>query len=151
MGLGEHEDLDEEANGYGGDKYEDHGFDGAHAEALEGEEKEDIQAGDDHRPEERDVEHEIERDGAAEDFSEITSADGELAEDPVGPARPARVEIAAALGEIFAGDDAEARGEDLEEDGHGAGEGDDPEEAVFEACAGLEIGAPVAGVHTADG
>ncbi len=60
------------------------------------------------------------------------------------------IPVAAALGEVFAGDDAEAGGDDLHEDGHQAGQADDPEQSVFELRAGLQVGAPVAGVHVAD-
>ena len=54
------------------------------------------------------MEQEIKRDGAAEDFGQIAGGDGELAEEPVGPARPAGVEIAAALGEVFSRHDPQA-------------------------------------------
>ncbi len=151
LGLGEDEDFDEVADGDGGDEEEDDGLDGTHAEALEGEEEEDIGAGDDDGPEEGDMEEEVEGDGAAEDFGEIAGADGDFTEEPVGPACPAGVPVAAALGEVPAGDDAEARGDDLHEDGHDGGECDDPEESEFELGAALEVGAPVAGVHVADG
>ena len=73
-----------------------------------------------------------------------------FAHEPVGPARPRGIPIAAALGQILAGDDAQPRGDDLHEDRHQAGQRDDPEQAVLELCAGLQIGAPVAGVHVAD-
>ena len=61
-----------------------------------------------------------------------------------------RVPVAAALGQIFAGDDAQAGGDDLHEDGHQAGKADDPEQSVFELGAALQVGAPIAGVHVAD-
>ena len=60
------------------------------------------------------------------------------------------IPVAAALGQVFAGDDAEPRGDDLHEDGHEAGESDDPEQVVLELRSGLQVGAPVAGVHVAD-
>ena len=60
------------------------------------------------------------------------------------------IPVAAALRQVFAGDDAEPRGDHLHEDGHEAGEADDPEQAVLELRSGLQVGAPVAGVHVAD-
>ena len=96
------------------------------------------------------MEEQIESDGAAEDFGEIAGTDGYFTHDPVGPACPSGIPIAAALGEIFAGDYAEAGGDDLHEDGHEAGEGDDPEKRVLELRAALQVGAPVAGIHVAD-
>src|ERR1017187_5704729 len=96
------------------------------------------------------MEHQVDSDGAAEHLGQITGADGEFAEQPVGPAGPARVPISAALGEVLSGDHAQSGGDDLHEDGHQAGEADDPEEPVFELCASRQIGAPVARVHVAD-
>ena len=96
------------------------------------------------------MEHEVDGDGAAEHLGQITGADGEFAEQPVGPAGPARVPIAAALGEVLSGDHAQTGGDDLHEDGHQAGEADHPEQSVFELRAARQIGAPVARVHVAD-
>ena len=93
---------------------------------------------------------EVDGDSAAEHFGKIARSDGNFAQEPVGNARPFGIPIAAALGEILAGDDTEAGGDDLEEDGHEGGESDDPEEVVFEGSAGGEIGSPVAGVHVTD-
>ena len=78
------------------------------------------------------MKHEVERDGAAEHLGQVAGADGDFAEQPVGPARPARIPVAAALGEVFAGHHAQAGGDDLHEDGHQAGHADDPQQAVLE-------------------
>ena len=150
-GLREDKDFEEIAEGDGGDENADGGLKGAHAEALQGQEQENVAAGDDDGPEDRNVEKEVERDGAAKDFGEIAGADGQFAQEPVGPACPGGIPLAAALGEIAAGDDAEPRGENLHEDGHEAGDADDPEEAVFVLRARGEVCAPVAWVHVTDG
>jgi len=149
-GLREDEDFQAVAGGDGGDEDEDDGFDHADVEMLEGEEKEDVEASNDDGPQHRDVEHEVEGDGAAEDFGEVAGADGDFAGDPVGPAHPGGEPVAAGLGEVLFDNDAEAGGDDLHENGHEAGEADDPEETVFELSAALQIGAPVAGIHVAD-
>src|SRR6266851_2204079 len=96
------------------------------------------------------MEHEVDSHGTAEHLCQIAGADGEFAEQPVGPASPARVPVAAALGEVLAGDHAQTGGDDLHEDGHQAGEADYPEESIFELRAARQIGAPVARVHVAD-
>ncbi len=62
----------------------------------------------------------------------------------------ARIPVAAALGEIFARDDAQTRGNHLHEDGHQAGQPDHPQKPVLELRAALKVRAPVAGVHVAD-
>src|ERR1700733_3292691 len=148
--LGKNEYLDEIACADGRDQQQDHCFDCAHAKALQSKKQKYVKAGDDDRPEQWNVEEEVEGNGTAEDLGEIAGADGDFAHQPVGPARPRRVPVAAALGKVFAGDDAEARGNHLHKDGHQAGEADDPQQTVLELSAALEIGAPVAGIHVAD-
>ncbi len=59
--------------------------------------------------------------------------------------------IAAGLGEIAPGGDAELDAEMLEEDRHQVGDHDDGEQGVAKLRAPGEIGGPVAGVHVADG
>src|SRR5208283_2109600 len=148
--LREDKDFDEVTDGDGGDQQQNHGFNAAHSKLLKSEEEENVDSGDDDGPEQRDVEHQVEGDRAAEDFGEVAGADGDLAHHPVGPAGPAGIPVAATLGEILAGHDTQTSGDDLHEDGHEAGEADDREESVFELGATLKIGAPVAGVHVAD-
>ena len=62
-----------------------------------------------------------------------------------------RVGLAAGLGEVALGGDAEFEREALEEDRHQVGEHDDEEQGVAVAGAAGEVGGPVAGVHVADG
>ena len=61
-----------------------------------------------------------------------------------------RIPVAAALGEVLAGDHAQPGGDHLHEDGHQAGQADHPQEPVLELRAALQVGSPVAGVHVAD-
>ena len=63
----------------------------------------------------------------------------------------AAVGVAAGLGEVALGGDAEFEREALEEDRHQVGEHDDEEQGVAVARAAGEVGGPVAGVHVADG
>ena len=92
----------------------------------------------------------VERDGAAEHFGQVARADGHFAQQPIRPARPARIPIAASLGQVLAGDDAKPSREHLQKDRHHAGQQHDPEQVVLEVCAAGQIGAPVARVHVAD-
>ena len=62
-----------------------------------------------------------------------------------------RVGLAAGLGEVAPGGDAEFERQALEQDRHQVGEHDDEEQGVAVAGAAGEIGGPVAGVHVADG
>ena len=52
-------------------------LDEPHAEALKSQQQEHIEGGDEDGPEERDVEEQIERDGAAEHLGQVAGADGE--------------------------------------------------------------------------
>ena len=76
--------------------------------------------------------------------------DRQFAEEPVGPTRPPRIPVATALSQVLAGDHTEPSRGDLQEDGHQAGQSDDPEQPVLELCSSREIGPPVARIHVAD-
>ena len=58
--------------------------------------------------------------------------------------------VVAGLGEVLAHDDAQARGQNLHDDRHEAGQTHDPEEAVAVVRSCLEISPPVARIHVAD-
>ena len=128
----------------------DHGLDGPHPEPLQGQQQQHVQARDDDRPQQRNMEQQVEGDGAAQHLGQVAGADGHFAHQPVGPAGPAGIPVAAALGEVLAGHHAQPGGDDLHEDGHQAGQADHPQQPVLELRAALQVGAPVAGVHVAD-
>ena len=121
-----------------------------HAQPLQGQQQQHVEGGDEDGPEERNVEEQVDRHGAAQHLGQVAGRDGDLADEPVRPARPRRVEVAARLGQVLAGDDAQPRGEDLHDDRHEARQGHDPQQVVAVRGAGLEVGPPVAGVHVAD-
>src|SRR5205085_2420737 len=98
----------------------------------------------------RNMEEQINGDGASQDFGKITGSNGQFAQEPVGPAAPFRIIVTAGLGQVFAGYYSEASRHDLQENGHKAGNGNHPQQAVFELRSGGEVGAPVAGVHVAN-
>ena len=54
------------------------------------------------------------------------------------------IPVAAALRQVFSGDHAQPRGNDLHENRHQAGQPDHPQQAVFELRAARQVGAPVA-------
>ena len=61
-----------------------------------------------------------------------------------------RIGFAAGLRQVAAGDDAQARAQRLQQDGHGVRHHQHPEQAVAEARAAFQVGGPIAGVHVAD-
>ncbi len=65
LGLRENKKLNEIADGDGCHQKHDDGLDGSHPIALQSKEEQDVQTGDDDRPQERDVEEQVEGYGAA--------------------------------------------------------------------------------------
>ena len=92
----------------------------------------------------------VERDRAAQYFREIAGPNGHFAHQPVGPARPLRIPVAATLSKILARDHAQTGGNDLHEDGDEASEANHPQQSVLILRAGLKIRAPIARVHVPD-
>src|SRR5258708_666349 len=149
LSLGKNKNLDEVTQGDGRNEKQDHGFDGTHAKTLQAQKQQYVQRRYDDSPKRREVGHEVEREGGGQDLGQIAGADGDFTHQPVGPASPRGIPIAAALRKILAGDDAQTGGNDLHEDGHKAGQSHDPQEPILELSAALEVSAPVAGVHVA--
>ncbi len=149
-GLGKNQ-LGGEARADGGDERDDQRLDVAKAFALQIEDGEDIERGDDAAPDERDVEEKLQGDGRADDLREIAGGDGHLAQDPEEPDGGPRIMIAAGLREVATGDDAELDAQVLQQDRHEIRDHDDREERVAELRAASEVGGPVAGIHVTDG
>ena len=145
--LRQDEDFDEEAHSNGCHQQEDNRFDGPHAKTLETKKEQHVQAGDDHTPEQRDMEKEVERHSASQNFGEFAGTDGDFGKKPVRDARPVRVPIATTLREIFSRNDTQSGRDHLHEDRHEARQSEHPEEAISELRTTLEIGSPVSRVH----
>ena len=60
------------------------------------------------------------------------------------------VGFAARLREVAPADDSQTRGKRLQQDRHGVGQHQDPQQLIAEARAAFQVGGPVAGVHVAD-
>ena len=148
--LRQHEDLDAIANADRRHQDRHDRLQHAHAHALQRQQQQHVERGDDDRPR---------RAGCGRGGS----APPRCPAIRPGRWRPPRVpsqsswasgsiseyQSRQALREVFAGGDAEAGGDDLEDHRHEAGQRDDPQQAVFELGPGGEVGAPVAGVHVA--
>jgi hypothetical protein len=145
------EDFVGEAGGNAGDERDNESFDEAEAASLQGEDDEYVQRGDEHTGEERESEEKLQRDGRAQDFSEVAGGDGDFANDPEKDGGAAGIMFAAGLGEIAPRGDAEFRGERLKKHRHQIAEKDDAEKRIAEFGAAGDVGGPIAGVHVADG
>ena len=82
--CGMHEDFDEVTKADRADEHEHNGLDRSHAETLQRQQQKHIRRGDEDGPEQRDMKEQIHGDRAAEHFGQITRADGEFAQQPVG-------------------------------------------------------------------
>ena len=102
------EQFQPEAGGDGCDENDHKHLNVAEAALLEQEEEENIKGGDQHPPEQGDVEEEVQRDGRADDFRKITGSDGCLGGDPERNGGSLAVVLTATLGEVVACDDAES-------------------------------------------
>ena len=98
----------------------------------------------------RNAEEQLQRDGRADHLGQVAGDDRRLAGEPEHQIDRPRVVVAAGLREIAAGDDAEPRGERLQQDRHQVRQQDDGEQRVAELRAAGDVGRPVARVHVAD-
>jgi hypothetical protein len=139
-----------EAEADGGDEHRDEGLDVAEALVLQIEHGEHVGAHDEAARDERDAEEQLQADGGADDLGEVARGDGDFAEEPLEPDDGQGIVVAAGLGEIAAGDDAELDAEVLQQNGHEIGDENDAQQRVAELRAALQVGGPVARVHVTD-
>ena len=78
-GLRQDENLDEIATCDRRNQHQDDRFDLPHPESLKRQQQQHVAGGDDHGPENRDVEEQIDRNRAAQHFGQIAGADGQFA------------------------------------------------------------------------
>jgi hypothetical protein len=126
------------------------GFDPAKAERLQRQNQKHVGGGDDHADLERNVKQQIEADRGADHFGKVGRGDGDFRRQPQRQRHKARKGIAAGLGEIAPGADAEPRAQRLQHDRHHVGQQRDRQQRVAEFGAAGERGRPVAGIHIAD-
>ena len=79
--LGE-KDFVGEAAGNGGDQGDHKRFDQAEAAALQRQDDQDVERGDQHAGEQRQAEEQLQRDGGAQHFGQVAGGDGDFAEHP---------------------------------------------------------------------
>src|SRR5712675_802678 len=115
------------AGGNGGDERDDEDFDEAKAAALQSQNNQDVEGGDEHAGEQREPEKELQGDRGAEDFREVAGGDGDFANDPQHKRDAAGILLAARLREVAAGGDAELGGKSLQQHGHEVAEHYDTE------------------------
>ena len=149
-GLGDG-DLEEEARRDQPDQRDDEGLELAEAVTLQQEDDEDVQRRHADSQQHRHAEQKVERDGGADDLRQVAGADGDLAEDPKPEDHRGRIAVAAGLGQVAAGGDAETGAESLQQHGHQIRQQHDRQQGIAEGGAAGQIRRPIAGIHIADG
>ena len=125
-------DFVSEANGDGGDERNDEGFHEAEAAALQGENEQNVESGDENAGEKRHAKEQLQSDGGAKNFRKVTCGDGDFANHPKEQGGAAGVVLAAGLREIAAGRDAKLCGQSLQEHRHQIADQDDAKKRVAE-------------------
>ena len=108
-------------------------------------------AGDEPGGEERDAEEEVEAERGADHLGDVGSHRDDLGLQPEPDRGAAREALAAELGEVLAGRDAELGRLGLDHHRDQVGREDDPEQQVAELGAAGDVGGEVAGVDVGDG
>ena len=113
LGLGKNENLDEVAHGDGRHEQRNYRLNSPHPELLQAQQQQHIQSGNDDGQEQWNMEQQVQGHSAAEHLCQVTGANGDFAHQPIGPASPTWVPLAAALGEILPGHHAQTRRDHL--------------------------------------
>ena len=144
------EHFDEIAKRDGGDQSADNHFGRTKPSPFEHQNAVGQHRRDAHAGEQRNVQDQRKTDGAAEEFGEVGRHRRHFADDPQGVDDRLRKMLAAHLGEIAPGDDAELGRQRLEQHRDRIGHQHDPQQRVAVFRAGLDVGGEIAGVHIGD-
>ncbi len=144
------QDLDQEAEPDRADQEHDKRLGLADPQTLDRQEQKRVEAGNDESDDRIDAEQQIEPDHGADDFRQVAGRHGDFAENPQGDRKGTRIGFAAGLGQVPAGNDAQPGRQRLQEDGHGVGHQEHPDQLVIELGSPFDVGRPIAGVHIAD-
>ena len=144
------DDLDAKADRDHDQQRDDKGFEEAKALVHQQQQQEGVEGGDQRAADQGNAEQQFQRNRGADHLGQIAGDDRGLAGQPEHEIDRPRIGGAAGLREIAVGDDAEARGERLQQDRHQVREQDDRQQRVAKLRAAREVGRPVAGVHVAD-
>ena len=127
--LGQHH-LGGEAGSDGGDERAHDRFEPAETAILQQQDHQHIASRQYHAPEQRNMEQQVEGNGGTDHFGEVARRDGNFAENPESEGNGAGEVIAAGLGEVAPGDDAELEGESLQQDRHQVRDQHDAQQGV---------------------
>ena len=111
----------------------------------------DTSAGDHAADQQRQVEQQVQRDRATDDFGEIGCHGDQFGLQPVGDAGRAAGVVGDRLGQRASGDEAELGRQVLHQAGHHVGQHDDPDQQEAVLRAGADVGGDVAGIDVGDG
>ncbi len=143
--------FDQEAAGDDQHQADDKGLEMPEAAVLQVQHHHDVERGQHHAPQQRDAEQQLQRDRGTDHLGQVAGDDRHLAQQPQGHGDRLRIMVAAGLGQVASGDDAQLGRQRLQQDRHHIRQQDDRQQRVAEGRAAGQVGRPVAGVHVADG
>ncbi len=121
----------------------------AEAPALDHENQQHVQAGDQHAVEERNVKQQVQRNGRADHLGQVAGRNGDLRAHPQRKAHPAPIALVAKLRQVPLRGHAQLQAQALQQNRHQVRRHDDEQQRIAEARAAGDVGGPVAGVHVA--
>ena len=144
-------DLGSETGGDDHDESDDDGFEIAESEALQRQDRKDVERCQEHTEFERDAEDEVEADGRSHDLGDVRGDNCNLCQEPQWYGGPSRISVAACLCKVAARGDGESCTKRLKHDRHDVGDQGDNEQLVSESGAAGDRGRPVSRIHVAHG
>ena len=144
-------DLHEETGEDHPQQRDDEGLDVAEAEALQPEDQEHVERGDQHAQFQRDAEEQVEADRRPHHLGDIGGDDRYFGEQPEHEGDGTRIGIAAGLRQVTAGADRKARTQGLQDDGHDVRHQRHRQQRIAELGPTRDGRRPVARIHVADG
>ncbi len=144
-------DLDRKADTNHDQQRDDKGFEETKTLVHQQQQQEGVERRDQRAADQGDAEQKFQRNRGADHFRKVAGDDRGLAGHPEQEVDGSGKAGAAGLREVAVGDDAEPRGERLQQDRHQVRQQDHRQQRVAELGSAREVGGPVARVHITDG
>ena len=142
--------LDDVADADDADETGDHHLDQSKAAALQRQDRQRHDEGDQQPDRQAQAEQQRQADRGAQRFGKVGRHRGDLADDPHGQHQRAREMRAAEFRQAVIGDDADLGGQRLEQHRQNVGEHDDPQQQIAELRAALDVGREIARIDIGD-
>ena len=142
--------LERHAGGDGQDHHADKGFELSNPVTLQRDHHDHVSPGDERTPAERNIEQQVQRDGASQQRPQVARDDGNLAQPPQRQHRRPPVVRTTGLRQIDAATNPEANRQRLQQHRNQVRRKQHPQQLIAEAGATFQVSCPIARVHVAD-